>query len=644
MLLDGTTIMNAVNAVATTVPGMPYQDQVDRWGGLVIAMNSKFINNFRGAEFTQYPRKFSGNLFKNKSVFKQCLFETEDLEDRRSLGATIWGTEGVTFEGCQFLNQGRESIVAVDGNFVAITGNKFRNDRNVSQRRRAIMLLNTYPFVSNFPTTIGRLSDGDLQNEFITFSRNDQFIYAATITANEQLGLRISNNLFEHSAGDGLGSGIITIDGPSNFRIVGNKSTDGRFLRVKNTSLNTIANGNEVSCNTIFNGSDPIVVRGDNSSAILSGNVFERDDDSENTSISLLNIGGDPGDFNFIAGKVRGNQGSTTRPVNNVFNTTPQSLDIFVEQDATPFRYYFTGAENDQSNSLFPNGVSNYEKLNTSFDYDRCEELDGLGGGEIYSDSSTVNNNQPYTENEIAQNIEYFSQFSSISADQKLERDNLILTYLASKRDARSISDVEELLSKYQDYDTKKLLFGIKMNKGALSQADDVLQSIGPHFEAEEFVEIQKVNLDYIQSSTGYNLSLGDSIMLDDIARSPSPNRGYARGLMYLLHDLRYYDDEETHKENGTKQVESKSTPIAEELLIVYPNPMLSSELVLSGDLVRSGGTVVIYDSAGNIVLKETVNKGASGVYKLNLALHHGLFFVHLRHGDKTQSAKLIVR
>ncbi len=81
---NNSLIKNAVTAMSTTAPGLPYSSQVARWGGLIYAEDSDFIGNGRVAEFMKYD-------FTNRSQFINC---TLDSEGTGYAGVTIWDTDG----------------------------------------------------------------------------------------------------------------------------------------------------------------------------------------------------------------------------------------------------------------------------------------------------------------------------------------------------------------------------------------------------------------------------------------------------------------------------------------------------------------------------------------------------------------------
>ncbi len=98
-LKNGATLSNAKEAVRLHNP-----NDYATHGGIVVASNSKFINNWRNAEFLDYPHPYHG-----RAVFSNCEFILND-QIPSSFGApsvmlTMWAVDGVEFRGCLFEDQ-----------------------------------------------------------------------------------------------------------------------------------------------------------------------------------------------------------------------------------------------------------------------------------------------------------------------------------------------------------------------------------------------------------------------------------------------------------------------------------------------------------------------------------------------------------
>ncbi len=89
-------IEHASTAISTSAPGLPWLEQVARYGGVVFARESKFINNRKAIEFMPYAQD-------NQSQFIGCRFEEDGNWADNTEGVTIWGFT-VLFQNCTFLN------------------------------------------------------------------------------------------------------------------------------------------------------------------------------------------------------------------------------------------------------------------------------------------------------------------------------------------------------------------------------------------------------------------------------------------------------------------------------------------------------------------------------------------------------------
>jgi len=99
MLKNGATISNAKEAVR-----LHNDDDYSTHGGIIIAKDSKFINNWRNVEFLDYPYSYQ-----ERGVFSNCEFILNN-DFPASLGSpvamvTMWAVDGIEFKGCLFEDQ-----------------------------------------------------------------------------------------------------------------------------------------------------------------------------------------------------------------------------------------------------------------------------------------------------------------------------------------------------------------------------------------------------------------------------------------------------------------------------------------------------------------------------------------------------------
>ncbi len=628
MLLDETVIENAVNAVAATVPGLPYQDQVDRWGGLVIADRAIFRNNFRAAEFLRYPRQFSGNTFKNKSVFNECVFITTDEEDTRSLGITAWDTDGVTVTKSTFKNLGRESIVTIDGSFIIEDGNNFINEREEEDHRH-IMSMATYPYSGEM--TIGSKDEGVSRNKFYSGTESDVFIYASTSAGSG--GVHIQNNDFYGNRRLFAIKYAVEIDGPSAYMIQGNFIEGANPFLFNNTGTDQFIRSNTVNCNTINNNRGAMSFRGNNSGCQFRENVFSGLG-SAGSIFSAPAIS--------IDGVVDASQGNASRPANNRFETAEQSVDILVQEGSRAFDYYYTDTGSPDDDVFEPRGESGYNKLQTSnpgilsCSFGKFQE-EGIKEQDVLAMQNIYDNIRNSTNPEILEDLQQLEI-------AKANRDNLLNSYVDLALKEQNLNKINSLLTKIPDPEAKLLHFGACMKLGDHVGANSLLptiSAIGPVYN--DFIDVQQINIERLQTTDEeFKLSETDYKTLDNVAKSESTSRGYARALLYLLKGKRYYDVYEQKsaigKDDGESTIPNKSSlPLS-----VYPNPVLNGELKLVGDILDGDGIAVLRRMDGSIV--STMMFSRSEELTMIAPAQTGVYFIQVTRGKEISTVKVIIK
>lgn len=625
MLLDNTVIQNARNAVSTSVPGFPYPEQVDRWGGLVIAERATFRNNFRAAEFLRYPRRFSGHTFKNKSVFNSCLFITTDEQDDRSLGITAWDTDGVKVTRSTFLNLGRESIATIDGSFIIENGNTFINDRDDSKHRH-IMSMATYPYQGEM--VVGSEDESLIRNEFR--SGNSVDIFITSLASAGTGGIKVLNNDFYGKTG-GNQTYAVELEGPSTYLLRGNLIDASNPIRVTDTGVGLFSRGSRISCNLINNALFSMSFSGNNTGFKFLNNVFSGVG-NRGTTIS-------------IRGEVDLNQGSSLNPANNKFETvplTPNHVDIVVDASAPAFNYYYTDTSNPDDD-FEPRGQSNYSKIATTLnEIPGC--LSGLPPGKEIKEEDVLAAQNFY------ENIKNSSDPNSPDDAQQVEnakvnRNNLVNDFIDLAIKGQNLSKVNSLLSQIPGPEARIRHFGACVELGDFTGANSLLSVIdGLGSDYNDFVDVQGINLDRLQvAGQKYALNELDSITLDNIASSESSARGYARSILYLLKGKRYYDDygekKDSDLQNGGKTT-TKAYPSSR--IAVYPNPLNKGQFKISGKILQGSGMALLRRIDGSVI-SETKFYDTEEV-TVDAPEIDGVYFIQVTKGDETATVKVIVK
>ena len=572
ILLEGTVLEKAYNAVSTSAPGYPYQEQVNRWGGLVIANNVTFRNNFRAAEFLQYPRRNAGTTFTNRSTFKNCDFVTEDEADDRTLGITLWDTDGVTITQSSFQNLGRESILTIDGSFVVENGNRFSNDFE-RMNHRHLSTLKTYPYDET--SRIGSEESSLLPNLFFSRDADDAFIHSADIDPADPLV--IINNEFAYEGNLGSRADApagIELVGPQRFRILDNIFDDcERPVVLDNTGADAPAGGNVISCNTFNNSTGPVRLENDNEGTQLAQNTFS----------------GAPV-FGQISSNLRWNgrtdfrQGNAENPANNVFATTGAQRDITAFTSTNNFQYWYTDDGSGAANFFEPRGMTiGYEnRLTTADGQNICGQgiPPGIQGPNTPGKIEELRKVLADLEQQLSLNP---SDTSALIARQvtKLELDQRVNQFVQFEVSRGQVDGAVSVLNTLQTAAAEMRAYGIYVGAGRYADAAAKLPAInayGPEYE--EFVYVQNVNLDRLTDTLPYKLTPKAKADLTQYAEGDGRFRGYSRALLTLLEDERYYDDWDSSTANGkvdnANAAESNdgSSPDNAESLTVFPQSL----------------------------------------------------------------------
>jgi hypothetical protein len=637
ILLEGTIMEKAYNAVATAAPGYPYQEQVNRWGGLVIADNVTFRNNFRAAEFLQYPRRSAGNTFTNQSTFNNCDFITEDPAADRSLGITLWDTDGVKVTQSLFQNLGRESILTIDGSFVVENGNKFSNDIERPNHRH-LSTLKTYPYDET--SRIGSDDASLLPNIFLTKDADDVFIHCADIDPADPL--IIMNNEFAYEGILGNSSDApagIELVGPQRFLISDNIFDDcERPVVLDDTGAESFNGGNAVSCNTFNNSNGPLRLDDNNEGTQLRQNTFSGTPVFGQISTNIRWDG--PTDFR---------QGNGLNPVNNVFNTTGTQRDITVFPSTPFFQYWYTDDGTGAPTPLEPRGIEiGYSKHPTS-----------ITPSNICGQGIPPGIQGPNTPNEIAKVHNQFSEIEQYLVSNpsdtlkliqrqeiKLELDLRVNQYVHQNVSRGEIDAAVSVLNTLQTAAAEMRSYGIYVGVGRYADAAAKLPIIGAYGqEYDEFVYVQNVNLDRMTDTLAYVLSPKVKTDLTKYAQGSSRFRSYSRALLLLLEDERFYDDWKSsslvQKANTTfSPVENFEENTQIEEIKIFPNPSTGS-IQVSGTQLTEVTSIDVLSPTGRLL--NTISVETREQLSIELERIPGVYFIVFRGPHKTVSRKFII-
>jgi len=518
IIANNSTVEWARTAISTSKPDGYYGEY---FGGLIYATNSQFLYNRRVAEFMKYDKV-------NKSVFDNCVLDGKNRFN--TVGVTIWDCDNILFTFNDIQNMKIGGIYTIDGSAVV------RNANNFSNCGDGIYSMATYP-ASGIMVVEGIGSNRNIFNNnlrHIRVSNNGPY--------NDLL---IKNNDFNMAPGRG-----IEIIGPSFFRIEENNFASHQTgIYVADCGAMIGFNFNWIWMNNFTNSLYGINAISENRNMQFICNTF-------NCRYDFYNIAGNS------PAAVRVEQGTEIDPANNCFSTQGGNLfDIHSRGTALPFDYYTY-----LQNCKVPTKQGNYTNVIVGVKDCRSRQL---------------NNQEINLENLLAIRdlIEQIVEEGNPELADSLDRLQVTENYIENaliKQDVRA-ANFNHLDSVLMGEDTVRQIlvqFSAHLTNDLFSNANAYLQQLPDTFPYNEFKQIQAINIYRLQNHNNNSLSLSDSILLSDIAYSNSPNRGFARSLMYLFRSLDILEPEVPEpdpleeEEFLTRFKRNENSDIE-----VYPNP-----------------------------------------------------------------------
>ncbi len=565
-------------------------------GGLVWAKGTTgkvvFRNNRKGMVFAPY--KSTTGDGKNKSRLSNVTFEEVGDAFANTEGVKIEGTDGIEFENCTFINMDFEGIRNADAPIKVVNDNKFEaNETGISS-------FSTFPMSLLNPIVIG--ADNASEN---TFTGNQYHINASLATgffepySNGLFALNVVNNNF---TGGEYG---VLVTGPSNFTVAGNLLTGvgagGGFV---NTGYNNLNNQNFVGCNRFQNGAGfGVLVVGDNKQMQFLANEFEM-------NAGALDVALVPSIFNVPArGAVRATQGAVGAPAENCFSDPDTQFDIYTWGFASTdhFTYFYQSGEPPALCEPEPLNPGVYSKVGTPKQGAGvpCDMYGGLPEGlpnptpgDLDTRRTTLQQLFPSIATDTAARDAYY---------RSLQEKDAILRYLVGQALANDqFATAEGLLAGEQSKAADWAIFGLRMGRQDYANAALWLNQLPvQNDEDAAFRDIQTINIQRLQQPDSFLLSASQEAYLTQIAESGSPVREYARGILGVLKDRRFYPD-------PIQPIEPRSRPTVEETsshdqaLLVFPVPA-TSMLSVFWPLLSEGADahLTVYDIFGKPLMKK---------------------------------------
>jgi secreted trypsin-like serine protease len=579
------------------------------WGGLVWTNNSIFRNNRKDVEFMSY--KFSPNKSRfNSSYF----FELDEALDNTE-GITIWETDGIEINRCHFTNKDQQGIRSYDASFKVTNRSKFINNQT------GIAMYATYPMVGK--TYIG--SPVEYEN---SFTDNQYHIHAST--ANGLLGLynpdgRFSVEIVNNNFQGGQYGAIV--DGPSNFRIGGNKFTGVRIgTWTANTGYNNAMNQNLIGCNLFDTQRNiGILAIGDNKQMQFLGNDLVGGAATARDFVLTSSL------FPGNNGAIRAMQGNPDVPAGNCFGDPGNQPDIVTagQWGGTTdfFTYYYEAGEPSVDCDPEPVSPGNYGKTNVFdgvFTID-CAKFGGLPTGL----------QDPKNEDLDAKRQQLQALAPSIQTDanaraqyyQILAEKEAVLKYLVDEAlEEKDFVAAETLLAGEGGKAAQWAIFGLRVGRQDYAGASELLNQlpVGDVTDAQ-FRDIQTINLQRLQNPTDFELSAEQEGYLNSVADGYSPIRGYARGILGLLKNRVYFPDEY----EITEERSSPTERIATDALKIYPVPASDQLVVTWPHLQESADAQIqVFDLLGRSHLSAPLGAKETTRILSVASLPNGVYFL----------------
>ena len=231
---------------------------------------------------------------------------------------------------------------------------------------------------------------------------------------------------------------------------------------------------------------------------------------------------------------------------------------------------------------------------------------------------------------------------------QLLQEKEAILKYLLTQSlENKDFKTTEELLKGEGSTAADWAIFGLRMERKAYDEAAAWLNELPARNETElEFKAVQQINLERLQKPEGFQLSEDQEAYLTSVAESGSPVRGYARGILGLLKDRRFYP-EAYEIGDGKKEAQERSAMVAPNAgLKTFPSPV-SDNLTVTWPSLSQGATVElkVIDMLGKVRMQAAVGNGAVQHNLEVTPLDNGVYnLILVENGKAVQRTKFVVQ
>lgn len=321
-------------------------------------------------------------------------------------------------------------------------------------------------------------------------------------------------------------------------------------------------------------------------------------------------------------------QGSLFNPANNCFSTIGTNLfDIHSRGTALHFDYFTY-----DSLCKLPHATGNYTNVITF--PSECQIGEFLVG--------------PFTVNELNEIKSKINQIGvpqtpemADSLDKLQVKANHLRNYLIKQIQNDNNTDLLDSILVGEDLLTSKLIkFSYNLTNNNYTLAQNSLVQLPDTFPYNEFKQIQALNLSRLQNQDNKSLSSADSTWLYEIGTSDSPNRAFARSLLYLFRGIDILEPEvEEPQEFSPGKLTIRNQKVNS--INVYPNPASSTIMISIEPMTDLTWNFSIYNFQGIDLMNGKIN--SESIISLDISdLERGIYFMKLHSAQ--QGATLIKR
>lgn len=351
---------------------------------------------------------------------------------------------------------------------------------------------------------------------------------------------------------------------------------DAEHPSTANTGFNNVFNQNFIGCNSYYQGTNiGILAIGENKQMQFLANDFDMEVEGRDFVLTSSFFPG-------TNGAIRVTQGNTDVPASNCFTNPGTQVDILTagQWGGTTdfFTYYHQSGEPPVDCDPEPLTLGNYGKVGVHPEIliVDCVSFGGLPGGFQNPSPGDLDAKRVQLQ-QLALNIATDAN-AKVQYYQALQDKEAILKYLLGQAlESGDNATAETLLMGEQSKAANWAVFGLRMERKDYVAANQWLNQLPLQDDADEqFRGVQLINIQRLQNPVIFQLSAPQEAYLTTVAESASPVRGYARGILGLLKDRRFYP--EVYEFGEERGIAAKAT--TQESIKVFPVPATNTLMV----------------------------------------------------------------